>query len=424
MPKLWQMDDYDECLQSSGPNEPAGVYCTSAVVLKPDNRSELWRLIEEFSSDYKRHYNHQVLKWGVCVKKCQKAIENLSPQARKGLTVEKFPIDVRYKFEDGILENAAIDREVYADVVEICINKELNATYGLVAYTEILTCDKSSDETVIDALDISFLIILCLLVSCVILSSWYDSSINYKLSSEHYKQALDSKCKMVWVSFSIQRNWYRLTSRTRDETHQKLRCFQAFRFITMSFVIFGHAALLLAVTPTTHSEKLEKMMHNIFSMILTNGVQITQTFLAMSGTLLAIQVMSLAERRKGRVSFFYVPVAILYRYIRLTPVYAFVILLHATWLLKLQTGPLWRWGAETEQTFCRRNCTNRVDCDRQLSSCKDRHFVGCARYSIRRASFFHLLPKVGGSVCGYIGSSTIYPLVRQVLSGSLHTYAH
>ncbi|XP_061496527.1 O-acyltransferase like protein-like, partial [Anopheles gambiae] len=39
----------------------------------------------------------------------------------------------------------------------------------------------------------------------------------------------------------------------------------------------------------------------------------------------------------------------------LTPVYAFVILLHATWLLKLQTGPLWRWGAETEQTFCRRN---------------------------------------------------------------------
>ncbi|XP_049293324.1 uncharacterized protein LOC125769002 isoform X2 [Anopheles funestus] len=79
--------------------------------------------------------------------------------------------------------------------MEICINKELNATYGLVAYTEILTCDKSTDETVIDALDISFLIILCLLVSCVILSSWYDSSINYKLSSEHYKQALDSKRK-------------------------------------------------------------------------------------------------------------------------------------------------------------------------------------------------------------------------------------
>ncbi|XP_040153938.1 O-acyltransferase like protein-like [Anopheles arabiensis] len=97
------------------------------------------------------------------------------------------------------------------------------------------------------------------------------------------------------------------------------------------------------------------MMHNVGSMILTNGVQITQTFLGMSGALLAIQFCSFAEKRKGKVSFLYVPFAILYRYVRLTPVYAFVILLHATWLLKLQTGPLWRWGAETEQIFCRRN---------------------------------------------------------------------
>ncbi|XP_049293323.1 uncharacterized protein LOC125769002 isoform X1 [Anopheles funestus] len=65
MPKLWQMDDYDECLQSSGPNEPAGVYCTSAVVLKPDNRSELWRLIEV----YKRRSVKQTLSYinPVCI---------------------------------------------------------------------------------------------------------------------------------------------------------------------------------------------------------------------------------------------------------------------------------------------------------------------------------------------------------------------
>uniref|UniRef100_A0A182YEG2 Acyltransferase 3 domain-containing protein n=1 Tax=Anopheles stephensi TaxID=30069 RepID=A0A182YEG2_ANOST len=355
MPKLWQMDDYDECLQSPGPDEPPGVYCSSTVVLKPDNRSELWKLIEEFSSDYKRNYNHRVLKRFVCIRKCQKAVERLSPSERKALTVEKFPIDFTYKFDDGVLESAASYQEVYADLVEICINKELNETYGLVAHTEILSCDKSTDEISLDALDMSFLIILSVLVCCVILSSWYDSSINYKLNSEHYKQSLESKRKMVWVSFSIQRNWYRLTSRSRDETHQKLRFFQAFRFLTMSLVIFGHAALLLALSPTTHSEKLEQLMHSVGSMILTNGVQITQTFLAMSGTLLAIQVLSFAEKRKGRISFLYVPVAILYRYVRLTPVYAFVILLHATWLLKLQTGPMWRWGAETEQTFCRRN---------------------------------------------------------------------
>ncbi|XP_041769695.1 nose resistant to fluoxetine protein 6-like [Anopheles merus] len=355
MPKLWQMDDYDECLESPGSDEAPGVYCGLSVVLKPNNRSELWKLIEEFSSDYKRHYNHQVLKRGVCIRRCTKAIEKLSPAERNALTVEPFPIDVRYKFNDGILKDIPTYRAAYQDVVEICVNKELNDTYGLVGHTEILSCDKSTDEVVIDALDMSFLIVLCALVSFVTVSSWYDSSINYKRTSDHYRQPLDSKRNMVWVSFSIQRNWYRLTSRSRDELNQKLRFFQAFRFLTLWLVIVGHVSMLLSFTPTTDSEKLERMMHNVGSMILTNGVQYTQTFLAMSGTLLTIQFCSFVEKRKGKVSFLYVPFAILYRYVRLTPVYAFVILLHATWLLKLQTGPLWRWGAETEQTFCRQN---------------------------------------------------------------------
>uniref|UniRef100_A0A182N9Y4 Acyltransferase 3 domain-containing protein n=1 Tax=Anopheles dirus TaxID=7168 RepID=A0A182N9Y4_9DIPT len=229
MPKLWQMDDYDECLSATGPDEPADVYCTATVVLKPDNRSDLWTLIEEFSSDYKRHFNHRVLKRGVCIKRCQQSVAKLAPPERKALLVEKFPINETYKFEDNIFENTALDREIYEDVVELCINKELNETYGLVAFAEIQSCDKSTSEVKIDTLDMSFLIVLCLLISLVILSSWYDSSINYKLSSEHYKHELDSK------------------------------------------------------------------------------------------------------------------------------LYAFVVLLHATWLLKLQTGPLWRWGAETEQVFCRRN---------------------------------------------------------------------
>lgn len=40
---------------------------------------------------------------------------------------------------------------------------------------------------------------------------------------------------------------------------------------------------------------------------------------------------------------------------RLTPAYAFILLLHATWLPKLQDGPLWPRGAEVERNFCRRN---------------------------------------------------------------------
>ncbi|XP_053674398.1 nose resistant to fluoxetine protein 6-like [Anopheles nili] len=355
MPKLWQMDNYEACLESAGPDEPSDVYCSSTVVIKPDNRSELWHLIEDFSSDYKRHYNHGVLKRGVCIKSCQKILEKLSPSERQALIVDKFSINTTYKFDESVLKDSTADRVMYEEMVGICINKQLNDSYGLLAYVEVQSCDKSSSELEMDTLDVSFLVILCTLISLLMLSSWYDSSINYKQNPDHYKQALDSKRKMIWVSFSIQRNWYRLTSRSHDEMSKKLRFFQAVRFITMMLVIFGHATLLIAITPITNAEKLEQIMHNIGSMILTNGVQITQTFLAMSGTLLTIQFLDYAEKRNGRVNFFYVPIAIMYRYIRLTPVYAFMILLHATWLLKLHSGPIWRWASETEQVFCRRN---------------------------------------------------------------------
>uniref|UniRef100_A0AAG5DLD7 Spaetzle domain-containing protein n=1 Tax=Anopheles atroparvus TaxID=41427 RepID=A0AAG5DLD7_ANOAO len=71
MPKLWKLDDYDECLQSPGPDESPGVYCANTVVIRPDNRSDLWRLIEDFSSDVKRNFNHAVLKRGVCIQRCR-----------------------------------------------------------------------------------------------------------------------------------------------------------------------------------------------------------------------------------------------------------------------------------------------------------------------------------------------------------------
>lgn len=40
---------------------------------------------------------------------------------------------------------------------------------------------------------------------------------------------------------------------------------------------------------------------------------------------------------------------------RLTPVYMFLILFNATWLVRLQNGPLWPHITDTERTFCRAN---------------------------------------------------------------------
>ncbi|XP_021697471.1 nose resistant to fluoxetine protein 6 [Aedes aegypti] len=193
------------------------------------------------------------------------------------------------------------------------------------------------------------------LVLFMVLSSWYDKSINYKQDVVHYKSALTNKKQSFLVSFSILRNWYRLTSRSEDPFSRDLRFLQAIRFFTMYLVISGHSALVFFVLPTQNASKKEMLYHKIGTMILTGGVQITQTFLAISGFLLTVLVMKYAEKRQSKPGILFLLKATIYRYIRLTPVYAFVILLHATWLFRMQDGPRWKLGVETERAFCRRN---------------------------------------------------------------------
>lgn len=87
-------------------------------------------------------------------------------------------------------------------------------------------------------------------------------------------------------------------------------------------------------------------------MILINGHTVIQTYFAISGFLLSVQFMDYKESQKVfHLSYFFK--AIFYRYVRLTPVYAFMILFHATLLIDVQSGPLWKHVAETERSFCR-----------------------------------------------------------------------
>ncbi|XP_053686964.1 nose resistant to fluoxetine protein 6-like [Sabethes cyaneus] len=354
MPKLSELDDFDQCMQEA-PIGRIATYCLVRVAIKPDNKSDLWRTIEDFSSDRKRHFDHRHLTRGVCVEHCKQLIQGLSNDSRKALRVQKFDIDFPYIFDVTVFEDTPADRERYGDLLDICLNYKLNHTHQLKAYTEIEVCSKNNEAIENDWLDILFVVVLLSAIGITILSSWYDKSINIKRNDIHYKINLDSRKKMVCVSFSILRNWYRLTSRSQEPLNKQLRFFQAIRYLTMNLVIMGHAAFLFTIFPSQNPSAPEMMYHDIGTMLFTGGVQITQTFFVMSGFLLAVQVMSYADQRKEKLGLLFLLKAIFYRYIRLTPVYAFIILLHSTWLHKLQDGPVWKPGVETERAFCRRN---------------------------------------------------------------------
>ncbi|XP_055604209.1 nose resistant to fluoxetine protein 6-like [Uranotaenia lowii] len=352
MPRLSEFDDYDECLQGA-PDGNVASYCLVRVVLKPDNSSELWKQIDTFSRDRNRHYNHALLDRGLCVEGCRNLIRNLPNSTRQQLRVEKFPIDFPYSFGD--FKTSTRDRERYGNLVDICLNYQLNQSYQLRAYTEIELCEKKSDSMDVDLLDWSFLLIFALLIALTLISTLFDKSINYKMSTAHYKQPLDSKKKTALASFSILRNWYRLAARSHSSKSKELRFLNFFRVITMILVILGHAALLTIISPSSNSITLELLYHDIGSMILTSGTQITQTFMFISGLLMALFIVDMVDVKKVKLGVVHWIKFILLRYLRLTPVYAFVVLLHATWLIKLRDGPIWLRHHEKEMSNCREN---------------------------------------------------------------------
>ncbi|XP_055623466.1 nose resistant to fluoxetine protein 6-like [Toxorhynchites rutilus septentrionalis] len=354
MPKLAELDDYDRCLEGA-PAGDVATYCSVRVVIEPNNSSKIWHLIESFSSDHKRHYNHKHLYRGICMANCKQLVLSMTNMTKNALKADKFDTDFPYAFDGTIFRDTPGHRERYGEMVNICLNHRLNQTHQLRAHTEIETCTKNTDTVEVDWLDMSFLVVCTVIISLTIMSTYYDKSINHKQDVAHYKQDVDSKKKMIFVSFSMLRNWYRLTSRSQEPVDKDLRFLQAIRFLSMFLVITGHAALLCAVIPSQNSYRIEMMYHDISTMILTGGTQITQTFFAMSGFLLAIHMISFASRRKEKLGVSMLLKTTMIRYIRLTPLYAFVILLHATWLAKLQDGPFWKLGSELERTMCRRN---------------------------------------------------------------------
>lgn len=118
----------------------------------------------------------------------------------------------------------------------------------------------------------------------------------------------------VIVSFSIPRNWYRLTSKTNSQISNDLRPIQALRFLTMFCVVIGHCVLFTNVMPVYNPQYMEKNFYRIVTMILVNGTTIIQTFFAISGYLLSLQFIKLQETRKFSVQYLWT--AIIYRYLR------------------------------------------------------------------------------------------------------------
>ncbi|XP_045503566.1 nose resistant to fluoxetine protein 6-like [Colias croceus] len=120
MPPQFQQDNYDKCL-----NEPDGVYCSVEFALVSDAPSDLLTMIQEYSENSDRHFNHTKPHYGICLtQSCRSYIKDKAVGTKESL--------------------------------EGCLNESLWNEYKL--KTKVLgniKCTKSNEEVNVDGADIA-----------------------------------------------------------------------------------------------------------------------------------------------------------------------------------------------------------------------------------------------------------------------------
>lgn len=90
MPPIGRVEEFHKCMYST---ENLAVYCIVRTAIKPDSSSDLWRQIEIFSNDTKRHFRHDILQAGLCLNNCEAQLKTLNASVLESLNVEEFNVN-------------------------------------------------------------------------------------------------------------------------------------------------------------------------------------------------------------------------------------------------------------------------------------------------------------------------------------------
>uniref|UniRef100_A0A8D8PGS8 (northern house mosquito) hypothetical protein n=1 Tax=Culex pipiens TaxID=7175 RepID=A0A8D8PGS8_CULPI len=98
--------------------------------------------------------------------------------------------------EPAAFENGAKDRSTYGQLINVCVNHELNRSHNLSAYSEIEYCTRPERRINLDLLDLSFIAVSLLLIFLVMASSWFDHQLNLRQhEADHYRKNLACSSK-------------------------------------------------------------------------------------------------------------------------------------------------------------------------------------------------------------------------------------
>ncbi|XP_063698106.1 nose resistant to fluoxetine protein 6-like [Culicoides brevitarsis] len=350
MPPMARFDEYERCILGY---EELSAYCLGKTSIKPQEDYQLWNYIKNFSSDTRHHFRHDVLTSGLCINWCKKKLDKIrkmDPKLYDELYEPYFDSKIRFPINPDDFPGTPEYRKEFGDIMNRCVNMYLKEEYNLTGYTEISFCSTNKEKEEYDAVDNSFLAITLIICVLVALSTLYDYFSRREILSTTQQP---TKKDELLKSFSFLSNWERLTSVPKAGISYEFRHIQAIRYMTMFIIIYGHINIGYN-GPVLNPEYHEERFHVPFYHIFLNGTTVVQTFFFISGFLMAVHfIEELMQKRSYNFKYFWV--AVVYRYLRLTPVYMYVLMYDATILVKSQVGPMWKRQAGLEKTYCRRN---------------------------------------------------------------------
>ncbi|KAJ3619354.1 hypothetical protein MTP99_005042 [Tenebrio molitor] len=183
--------------------------------------------------------------------------------------------------------------------------------------------------------------ILVLLLSTVVLATLYDI---FCIFYGH------KSCPKLVKGFSAYTNNIKLFKMTTP-TPDQLPCLNGLKCLSMLWVIYGHTLAALRAGPITNTKYYLEWLNNWYSRFLLGANLSVDTFLTIGSALLSYGFMK-AKFKNVRFNLF---LYYLHRYLRLTAPFAIVVLVSATLVKYIGSGPMWPFVDQNVQQTCANN---------------------------------------------------------------------
>ncbi|XP_030763573.1 nose resistant to fluoxetine protein 6-like [Sitophilus oryzae] len=146
--------------------------------------------------------------------------------------------------------------------------------------------------------------------------------------------------------FSARRNTINIFAKS-SKGPSDLDCVHGIRFLSTCYVIIGHRYLMMMFFPVINSLHIMEWILYYRSTAITGGTLCVDTFFVVSAILVSIGYSKQAS--KGPINWF---MFYFYRYMRITPPLAIVVLWYSTLMQYFGSGPLWNDMLEVIQKPC------------------------------------------------------------------------